>query len=68
MYSLCCGLFVSRNDTSANSYVNGDAGIGDEVKKVVVSSRMVDSSCILITSEHDWSANMECIMTAQALS
>ena len=41
--------------------------LGDKVKKVVMRPRMADSSCVLITSEYSWSANMERIMTAQAL-
>ena len=35
--------------------------------KVNVSDRIVDSSCVLTASEYGWSANMECIMKAQAL-
>ena len=30
-----------------------------EVEKVLVSSRMADSPCVLTTSEYGWSANME---------
>merc|ERR1719419_497138 len=41
--------------------------LGDKVEEVLVSDRMVDSPCSLVTSEYGWSANMQRIMKAQVL-
>jgi len=38
--------------------------LGDKIDKVQISNRIEDSPCILVTSEHGWSANMERIMKA----
>jgi len=41
--------------------------LGKKVEKVIISDRMVNSPCSLVTGEFGWSANMQRIMQAQAL-
>lgn len=41
--------------------------LGEKVKDVVVSNKIVSRPCVLVSDQYGWTANMERIMKAQAL-
>mmetsp|Transcript_1299 Transcript_1299/g.1997 ORF Transcript_1299/g.1997 Transcript_1299/m.1997 type:complete len:710 (+) Transcript_1299:235-2364(+) len=72
------GLQIEEDDEEKKKYEEAKAKteglcklmkevLDDKVEKVVVSNRLADSPCCLVTGEYGWSANMERIMKAQAL-
>ena len=42
--------------------------LGERIDKVILSKRIKNSPCVLVTGEYGWTANMERIMKAQALN
>merc|ERR1711968_345568 len=78
---VCCtkeGLEIDETEDEKKAWEELKAGteelcrlmkdiLGDKVKKVICSQRVVDSPCCLVTGEYGWTAGMERIMKAQAL-
>ena len=42
--------------------------LGDKVEKVVVSNRIADSPCVLVTGQYGWSSNMVGVLHALSFS
>merc|ERR1712100_877291 len=65
--------YISRMPESQKDiyYITGETKKAVEtspfIEKVVMSERVTESPCVLVTGEYGWTANMERIMRAQAL-
>merc|ERR1712020_32065 len=65
------GLELPEDEEDKNKFENLCKVMKDildkKVEKVVISNRLVNSPCCIVTSQYGWTANMERIMKAQAL-
>jgi heat shock protein beta len=57
----------AANKELGNMLVFLKESLADRVEKVVLTDRLLDSPCALVTSKFGWSANMERIMRSQAM-
>merc|ERR1711988_444573 len=71
-------LDIGQNDQEKESYKKHEKDLegvckiiketlDDKIEKVIISKRLAESPCTLVTNSHGWSANMERILKAQAL-
>lgn len=57
----------AANKELGNLLVFLKESLSDRIEKVVLTDRLLDSPCALVTSKFGWSANMERIMRSQAM-
>jgi molecular chaperone HtpG len=62
--SICLKIGEEYSSSSCLSILEA---LGDIVERVVFTDRLVIFPCVLVASEYSWSANLERIMSAQAL-
>lgn len=62
-----CLQLEAANKELGNLLVFLKESLSDRIEKVVLTDRLLDSPCALVTSKFGWSANMERIMRSQAM-
>lgn len=70
LHCLClclCLQLEAANQEMKDMLVFLKESLSDRVEKVVLTDRLLDSPCALVTSKFGWSANMERIMRSQAM-